>query len=327
MPFFAENKRFVNLEYWKYASANDEGSFLAVMGGAMSFDLSDLQLFLHVAETGSITAGAHKAYLALPSASARIRGMEEVLGVALFSRERRGVRLTEAGRALMDHARSIVRQWEAMRGELGEYARGLKGRIRLLCTTATLTEFLPDTLSVFLTKHPNINIDIAERLSGEIVLDVAEGKADLGVMAKNTDVGALQTFPFGSMKLVLVTSSAHPLANRREVRFSEMLDYAFVGVAEGSSIQRYLDGHAQRAGKRLNYRVLLRGFAAVCQMVEGNVGIALIPETAALRHNKAMDIRLVGLAEPWANREFTICVRSYDDLPGYAREFIDMIRA
>jgi molybdate transport repressor ModE-like protein len=293
----------------------------------MAFDLSDLELFLHVAEAGSITAGARKAYLALPSASARIRGMEEVLGVALFSRERRGVRPTEAGRALLDHARAITRQWEAMRGELAEYARGLKGRIRFLCTTATLTEFLPDTLSVYLAKHPNINIDITERLSAEIVLDVAEGKADLGVVAAKTDVGALQTFPFGSMKLVLVAAPGHPLADRRQVRFGEMLDYAFVGLAEGSSIQRYLDGHAQRAGKRLNYRVLLRGFAAVCQMVEKNVGIALIPETAALRHSQAMDIRRIDLAEPWATREFTICVSRYDDLPGYAREFIDMIRA
>jgi len=123
-----------------------------------------------------------------------------------------------------------------------------------------------------------------------------------------------------------VASPAHPLARRREVCFNEMLDYNFVGVAEGSSIQRYLDGHAHRAGKRLNYRVLLRGFAAVCQMVEKNVGIALIPETAALRHARTMDIRLVELKEPWASREFTICVRNYEELPGYTREFIDMIR-
>lgn len=128
----------------------------------MRFDLTDLRLFLHTAESGSITAGAERAHLTLASASARIRGMEAALGVPLLTRNRRGVETTAAGRTLVHHARVVLQQMERMRGELGEYARGLKGHVRLLSNTAAMTEFLPETLSAFLAQHPEVDIDLEE---------------------------------------------------------------------------------------------------------------------------------------------------------------------
>ena len=82
----------------------------------MSFDLTDLRLFLNVAESGSITQGAARSFLALASASARIRGMEDFLGIELFTRGRRGVIPTQAGRALTRHARLVTTQWDRMMG-------------------------------------------------------------------------------------------------------------------------------------------------------------------------------------------------------------------
>src|SRR5260370_15711869 len=121
----------------------------------MRFDLVDLRLFLHVAEAASITHGAAKANMALASASERIRGMEELLGVALLERGRRGVRPTPAGRTLLHHARVVTQQIERMRGELSGYAGGLKGYVRLLANTSALSEFLPEVLNGFLATFPN----------------------------------------------------------------------------------------------------------------------------------------------------------------------------
>lgn len=94
---------------------------------AMRFDLTDLRLFLHVVESESITRGAERAGMALGSASERVRGMELDGGVALLERRPRGVRLTPAGRAVAHHARVVLGQLEQMRGELGQYANGLRG--------------------------------------------------------------------------------------------------------------------------------------------------------------------------------------------------------
>ena len=129
------------------------------------FDLVDLRLFLHVAEAASITGGAARAGMALASASERIRAMEAALGASLLDRQRRGVALTPAGSALARHAGIVAQQLERMRGELIEYASGLRGHVRLLSNTAATTEFLPAALGAFLSAHPTIDVDLGRVVS------------------------------------------------------------------------------------------------------------------------------------------------------------------
>ena len=290
------------------------------------FDLTDLRLFLHTAEAGSITAGAERAHLTLASASARIRGMEDTLGVPLLTRNRRGVETTAAGRTLVHHARVVLQQMDRMRGELSEYARGLKGYVRLLSNTAAMTEFLPETLSAFLAAHPEVDIDLEELVSHEIVEAIAQGRADIGIVNDAVDLSGLETFPFRHDRLVLVTARDHPLADRRELAFVETLQEDFVGLTGDNALQAYLAGHAARAGHRLKYRVRLRSFDAVCRMVERNVGVGVIPEHAAIRLQRSMGIRRVRLTDAWATRLLRICVRDFGDLPVFARQLIEHLR-
>jgi DNA-binding transcriptional LysR family regulator len=147
------------------------------------FDLSDLRLFLNVVEAGSITHGAEHMHLAIAAASTRIRNMEAALGTPLLHRGRQGVQPTPAGRTLVHHARLLLQQAERMHAELAQYAEGIKGQVRLLSNTNALTEFLPEPLSDFLAAHPQVNIDLEERLSDEIVAAVADGTADIGKRA------------------------------------------------------------------------------------------------------------------------------------------------
>jgi DNA-binding transcriptional LysR family regulator len=292
----------------------------------MRFDLTDLKLFLHVVEAGSITAGAERMHLAVAAASTRIRNMEIELGTPLLNRERQGVHPTPAGRTLVHHARQMLQQAERMRAELGEYADGLKGHVRLLSNTNALTEFLPEPLSNFLTSHPQVNIDLEERLSDEIVAAVADGKADIGIVAGTEDVTGLEVFPFRVDRFVLVTSPTHPLAAKKKIAFVEALDSDFVGLDRASSLQRFLSDKAERIGRRLKLRVQLRSFDAVCRMVECGVGLGIVPETTARRAGRSTTIAVVALADEWAERNLTICVRSLPDLPPYARQLVEHLR-
>jgi DNA-binding transcriptional LysR family regulator len=288
----------------------------------MRFDLTDLKLFLHVVEAGSITAGADRMHLAVAAASTRIRNMELELGTPLLNRDRQGVQPTPAGRTLLHHARLLLQQAERMRGELGEYADGLKGHIRLLSNTNALTEFLPEPMSNFLAAHPHVNIDLEERLSDEIVAAVADGKADIGIVAGTEDVTGLEVFPFRVDRFVLVTARNHPLANLTSIAFSDVLDSDFVGLDRSSSLQRFLSEKADRIGKRLKLRVQLRSFDAVCRLVECNVGIGVVPETTAERNSRTMTLHRLQLTDDWALRNLTICVRKLADLPTYAQELV-----
>ncbi|MBP2315868.1 LysR substrate-binding domain-containing protein [Azospirillum soli] len=296
----------------------------------MRFDLTDLRLFLHVIEAASITHGAERAHMALASASARIRGMEETLGVPLLERGRRGVRPTPAGQALAHHARIILQQLERMRGELGEYARGLKGHVRLLSNTSALTQFLPEALAGFLGAHPNIDVDLEEKPSHEIVRAVAEGLADIGIVTDSADLAGLETFPFRVDRLVLVVPRGHELATHRQIAFREVVGYEFVGLSAGSALQEHLNQHAIRAGHPLKLRVRVRGFEALCRMVEHGVGLGVVPETAVRQNGRSSAIRAairaVRLTDPWTLRKLTICVRRFDALPLHARQLIEHLK-
>jgi DNA-binding transcriptional LysR family regulator len=293
----------------------------------MRYDLTDLRLFCDVVEAGTITGGAERSALALAAASTRIRGMEDQLGAPLLIRSRQGVTPTPAGRTLLKHARQILAQSARMREDLGAYAGGLSGEVRLLANTNALAEFLPEALSSFLAKHPHVSVDLEERLSDEIVGLIAEGVGDVGIVAGTVDMGALQTFPFRSDRFVVVTSADHPLANRGTVTFSEVLGHDFVGLERSSSLQRFLAAKAAREGRALRLRVQLRSFDGVCRLVECGVGVGVVPKTTAARAVKTMALGVVELADDWALRELRICVRNLDGLGLYARELVEALQA
>jgi DNA-binding transcriptional LysR family regulator len=293
----------------------------------MRFDFTDLNLFRHIVEAGSITHGAERSNLALAAASTRIRKMELAFGAELLVRGRQGVTPTQAGRTLLQHARTILAQSERMQEDLTPYARGLAGQVRVLSNTNALTEFLPETLSSFLTTYPDVSVDLEERLSDEIVGLIADGTGDVGIVAGTVDYGGLQTFPFRSDRFVLVLPRNHPLAGRKHIGFAEVLDYDMVGLDRASAIQRFLADKASRIGRPLRLRVQLRSFDAICRLVECNVGVGIVPETTVQRTERNMAITSVRLSDAWALRELTICVRDETTLPPYARQLVDHLRA
>jgi DNA-binding transcriptional LysR family regulator len=289
----------------------------------MRFDLIDLRLFSLVVETGSITRGAAQANMALASASARLRGMEETIGLRLLDRGRRGVEATPAGDALAHHARIVLRQIEQLRGELGDYTKGLKGQVRLQANTAAISEFLPKALAPYLASYPHIDIDLKERLSSEIVKAVSGGFADVGIISDAVDHGALQLRPFAIDRLVVVAPRDSPLGEFRRIAFQDVVTREFVGLSVGSPLQDYLGEHATRAGHPLSFRVRMRSFEGICEMVAQNVGIGIVPETAARRARRSMAIRSIRLTDRWATRHLSLCMRAFEGLSPHARRLVE----
>ncbi|MFZ3008086.1 MAG: LysR substrate-binding domain-containing protein [Phenylobacterium sp.] len=293
----------------------------------MRFDLVDLRLFADVVEAGSITHGAARGHLALAAASTRVRAMEEEIGAALLTRSRQGVVPTPAGQTLLKHARLMLEQSARLREDLGAYAGGLTGEVRLLANTNASTEFLPEALARFLAGNPKVRVDLEERLSDEIVGLIAEGVGDIGIVAGTVDVGGLETFPFRSDRFVVVAQTGHPLADRARVAFAEVLAFDLVGLERTSALQRFLADKAARLGSSLNLRVQLRSFDAVCRLVEAGVGVGVVPQSTAARVAQATPLSVIELEDDWAVRDLTLCVRRFADLRPYARDLVTSLRA
>jgi DNA-binding transcriptional LysR family regulator len=289
----------------------------------MRFDLIDLRLFLYVLETGSITHGAAQANMSLPSASARLRGMEDALGMPLLERGRRGVETTPAGDTLAHHARLVLSQIERMQGELGEHSEARRTRIRLWANTAAVTEFLPRPLAEFLRDHPNVHIDMKERQSAETVKAVLNGSAEIGIVADAVEHGALQAFAFATDKLVLIAARDHALSGRRKVALRDVVGEDFIGLSAGSALSEYLGEQALFAGQNFYFRARMRTFENICCMVEHGAGVAIVPVTAARRYRGTLGIRIVELTDRWAPRQLLIVVRDLNALQRPERALVD----
>jgi len=297
---------------------------------SVRYDFVDLQLFLHVVEAGSITAGAERGHLALASASARIRQLEEAFGTPLLARGRRGVQPTPAGHALAQHARTMLQQASRASDELEGFAGGLKGRVRLLCNSVALHEYLPTRLGPFLARHPHVDVDAEERLAEAIVQSLAAGTADVGILAQPVDLVGLESWAFAHDELVLVVPRGHPVTaagRARRVSIAVADRHGVVGLVEGSALQDQWEAAAARRGQRLRYRMRVPSFEAQCRLVEQGVGVALMPRGAAERLGDPKRVRVLGLLEPLLTRTLVVAVRRLDELPAFARELVAHLRA
>lgn len=291
----------------------------------MRFDLVDLKLFTHIAEAQSLTGGAQRSHLSLAAASTRIKNLEEHVGVKLLSRSSQGVKVTGAGETLLAHARRVLRQLEQLSGDLQEYAAGVKGHVRVFANTTAMSEFLPAVLRSYLVSHPDVTIDMHERLSPDIVRAVQEGIVDIGIIAGNVRTDGLEVMPYRRDRLVLATALSHPLAERGHVDFIDTLDYDFIGLPEDSAIHNFLKRAAADLQRSLRWRVQVSNFETACRMIEANVGVGVLPETTARRHARAMALRIVQLDDEWAERQLQICVADLDALPLFARKLVDLL--
>ena len=283
----------------------------------MRLDIADLRLFLCVVEAGSITQGAQQAHLALASASERLRSIEEDAGVPLLERRPRGVATTEAGEALAHHARLILQQQALLKGELRDFASGARGTLHLYAGTAALTEFLPRQLAPWLAQRPRLRVELKERTSTEIVRNVASGLVEAGIVSDATDVQGLGIHlqPVARSHLVLIVPPGHALAGRRGVRLADVLHAPFVGLAPGSALQDHIDAYALAAGRALDFRIRMKTFEGLCDMVSHGVGLAIVPQAVASRERRRHAYQTVTLADAWARRRLCACFRDWDALP------------
>ena len=292
---------------------------------ALHFDLTDMQLMVNVAGASSLTKGAELSCLSVPAASNRVKNLEMHLGTALLYRTNQGVTLTPPGEAFVQHSRIVLRQLEHLRGDMQEYAQGIKGSVRVFANTTAINEFIPSVLERYLVEHPDVNIELRERLSYQVVKAVADGVADIGVSANDSGGVGMEFFPYRSDWLTLVTHKDHPLAKFDSLNFEDTLDYDYVGLFEASAIHSFLIKAADDIGRVLRERVEVSNFEAACRMIAAQVGIGVIPESAARRYALEMPLKLIALNDDWALRKLHVCMMNTDKLPAFARDLVEML--
>jgi len=292
-------------------------------------DLTTLRLFVAVCEQRSIAAAGLQQAMVGSAISKRLAQLEYQVGTALLVRKRRGVQPTPAGETLLEHARALLARSALIERDMAGYAQGTRGHVRLLVTASVMAESLADDVAAFLQApgHQQIQVSLEERVSPEVARGVREGSASVGICWDAADLDGLETQSYRGDHLAICAHASHPVAALERVHFADVLDYEYVNMPALSAVQQMLTRAAAVQGKLLQHRMQVSHFEAALRVVRANLAISVMPAEIAQPFAQAYGLRLVPLADEWAQRRFAICYRRQDLLSPAARLLVAHLHA
>lgn len=292
-------------------------------------DLTTLRLFVTVCETGNMRRASEEANMVASAVSKRLAQLEDTVGARLLLRKRHGVAPTPAGETLLQHARSMLMSARLIERDMAGHAAGLQGRVNVLATASVMAESLADHIARFLKEpaHRNIQIDLEERISPEVVRGIREGVAALGICWDAAETGLLHTRTYTHDHLCVAVRHDHPLASRESVHLADTLDYEQVIMPIHSAVEVMLQREASLLGKRLLHRVIVTNFEAAMRVVRADLAIAVVPREVTPLHAQAWGLKILPLLEPWARRRFVLCHRGEETLTPAAQLLLEALSA
>jgi DNA-binding transcriptional LysR family regulator len=266
----------------------------------MRIDHYSLELFISVAETGSIARSASLKHIAASALSRRLTDLEAVIGVPLLVRSATGVELTEAGRHALSCARAVDEQLRQMAREIQSLSGEVAGVVRLFANASAIVGFLPELLKRFQAHYPRVEIALTEVISDEVVRACLDGRADVGISANGETSANLQTWHFAQDPLMIVLPPGHELESHDTLTFDDVIRFPVVALQSGGSLDQMLKERANAARTPLNLAVTVNSFDAQCRMVEAGLGIGIVPTSAASAFAGSHNFVRRPLVEKWA---------------------------
>ena len=242
-------------------------------------ELRHLRYFVAVAEEGSLTVAAEqRLHTAQPSLSRQIRDLEYQVGAQLMTRSARGVELTAAGRAFLDHARLALAQVEAA----GEAARRAAQPAKLSFALGFLTgqemDWLPEAMRILRDELPNIEVTVSSRYSPDLAEALVRGKLDVAFLRPELHAPDLVFRPVAKEPLVVVLPSDHPLTSNDAIRAHDIADETFIGVSNTAPVLRaVIDEYLKRSGIDISPDHEADNLAMAISLVASTRGVALLP--------------------------------------------------
>ena len=285
-------------------------------------DIQTLRLFLSIFDLKNLTRAAQRHNIAPSAVTKRIRDLERHYAVKLFERQSRGVSPTYAGEELARHVRDLFSRLDHLKGTMSEFSLGARGQVRVHANASILLEALISSIVSFTRAHPMVHIDLQELMSWAIVRDVAEGRADVGLVAGSVEIPPdLTTAFYREDRLIAVLPTDHVLSGRKSVAFEELLAFDHVGIGATSALSVQLADEAARLNRAIRHAYRTATYDVARSMVARGCGVAVLPSSLVLPYAKTLKLRCVPLSDDWAKREMRLCYRD-EVLTVAARLFI-----
>ncbi len=255
-------------------------------------EFNQLRYVCAIAETGSFSRAAERCQVAQPSLSQQVLKIEEDLGAKLFDRLGRSVRLTEAGRAFMPHARSILSQMEAARSSVADKCADVRGSVAVGVIPTIAPYLMPRYTTAFAKKHPEAKLRIVEETTPILVENLRDLSIDLAILALPLRHKDLELFPLRTEPLFAVLPKDHPRAEVKSLALKDLRGEPFVMLRDGHCFRDLSIAACTNA--RVTPRIAFESgqFSSLFGMVAAGVGVSLVPEMAIDRNAGCLFVRL-----------------------------------
>jgi DNA-binding transcriptional LysR family regulator len=273
-------------------------------------ELRQLEYFVAVVEEANFTRAAARLHVAQPGVSAQIRQLERELGHTLLDRSTRPVRPTEAGAAVLPHARAALQAVARARGAVDELAGLLRGHVSVGTVAVGGPIDLPGRLADFHRDHPGVEITLTEDTADRLVASLAAGQLDLALIGlADANPPGLVLEVIVDQPLVAVVGQDHFLAGRRTVRLTDLAGLPLITLPAGSGIRTALDTGFAALGQRPRIAFEASDPAVLTRLTERGLGIAILP--AAENPGRQPDrLREIGITHPQLRARLALAWRA-----------------
>ncbi|MGF6469840.1 LysR family transcriptional regulator [Paraburkholderia youngii] len=288
-------------------------------------DLTSLRLFVAVCQERNIARAAEREFIASSAVSRRIAEIEALIGLPVIQRQSRGITVTPVGETVLRYALAIIGNIEQMSAELSRFSTGVKGRVRVVANLSSIVQFLPEDVAAFGRAFPDVSIELEEENSADVLRIVDEHGADFGICNPVAGSEVFEQVPYRQDRLAVLVPGGHRLASAARVSFDDLLHDSFVGLRSESALTRLLAQQAASAGRQLDVRMRVSSLDALCRMVHAGLGIAIVPEPVGLLYVNTLDVRLLPLADAWAERHLIIIFKAREQLSASAAALVSFL--
>jgi LysR family transcriptional regulator, hydrogen peroxide-inducible genes activator len=286
-------------------------------------EFHQLRYVCAIADTGNFSRAAERCQIAQPSLSQQVLKLEEDLGAKLFDRLGRSVRLTEAGRAFIPHARAVLEQMEVARLSVADKNADLRGSIAVGVIPTVAPYLIPSYTAAFVKKYPDAKLRIVEETTSVLVEGLRDLSIDVAILALPLRHKDLKLFPIRTEPLFAVMRRDHPRASAESLALKDLRGESFVMLRDGHCFRDLSIATCTRARITPNIAFESGQFSSLLGMVAAGVGVSLVPEMAIDRN---VGCRYVRLSDAQATRTIVAAVLRGRSLNRVQEAFVSGIR-
>jgi LysR family transcriptional regulator, hydrogen peroxide-inducible genes activator len=286
-------------------------------------EFHQLRYVCAIAETGSFSRAAERCHVAQPSLSQQVLKLEEDLGAKLFDRLGRSVRLTEAGRAFLPHARSILHQMEAARTGVEDKRTDVRGSVTVGVIPTIAPYLMPQSVAAFSKKYPDAKLRILEETTPVLVEGLRNLSIDVAILALPLRHKEFQMYPLRTEPLYAALTRDHPRAGAKNLSLRELRGEQFVMLRDGHCFRDLSVAACTRA--KVNPRIAFESgqFSSLLGMVAAGVGVSLVPEMALDKNARCSYVRI---SDAQASRTIVAAVLRSRSFNRVQQSFLEHVR-